>query len=601
MLAEPTAKTISKVKCGNIEGYAPLDIMDEYFEGTAKVVDKFKVKHSFVKVPDYMREAAKRAVEYADENGWGDCGTEVGKKRANDLADPNYDASLDILTRMYSYGSRHKKDFESSKSFDDGCGALMMASWSFTPSNYDQAMSWLERQIKNATEENMKFSSDEFRGDITSVVFEPETYIYRYDKDTQTPYYVFMSKETIRKMLMKLSRLKEMGKITNIINYEHSGMIFNAADVYTYENWIVGEDPKKDKSYEIFGREMKPGTWITTIHFKDKRLFDDFILSNKTTGVSLEGNFFEIPFNFKSEEFIEPKLGQTKDEYIAECIPYMIKEGYAEDQSAAVCYSKWKERFAAGDKVSFDYHDTLNTARGQELYKKELESGSEIYVISAAQNKDDLTTLTDKLGIDRGKVFATGSNTAKIEKIKELGITRHYDNNVDVIDELGSVGEAFADLEEACWEGYEPIGLKNKDGRYVPNCVPIKAAVDTSGMIDYLQPDEDDLLDKEVFKPYDWDKCIADQEKAYGSKEIAQKVCGKIRSENMALLGVVEGAPVYPTKEEADQKAKQLGCEGSHEMTGYGFTPCKTHSEAAELYNAEVLVYLLEDLLNKME
>lgn len=32
------------------------------------------------------------------------------------------------------------------------------------------------------------------------------------------------------------------------------------------------------------------------------------------------------------------------------------------------------------------------------------------------------------------------------------------------------------DLEGACWEGYEPIGLKpSADGsRMVPNCVPIK-------------------------------------------------------------------------------------------------------------------------------
>ena len=29
-------------------------------------------------------------------------------------------------------------------------------------------------------------------------------------------------------------------------------------------------------------------------------------------------------------------------------------------------------------------------------------------------------------------------------------------------------------LEDACWEGYEPIGTKDLDGREVPNCVPIK-------------------------------------------------------------------------------------------------------------------------------
>ncbi len=30
-------------------------------------------------------------------------------------------------------------------------------------------------------------------------------------------------------------------------------------------------------------------------------------------------------------------------------------------------------------------------------------------------------------------------------------------------------------LEDSCWEGYEPIGTKELDGKTVPNCVPIKA------------------------------------------------------------------------------------------------------------------------------
>ena len=29
-------------------------------------------------------------------------------------------------------------------------------------------------------------------------------------------------------------------------------------------------------------------------------------------------------------------------------------------------------------------------------------------------------------------------------------------------------------LEDACWPGWEAIGLKEKDGRMVPNCVKIK-------------------------------------------------------------------------------------------------------------------------------
>ena len=29
-------------------------------------------------------------------------------------------------------------------------------------------------------------------------------------------------------------------------------------------------------------------------------------------------------------------------------------------------------------------------------------------------------------------------------------------------------------LKGACWKGYEAIGMKNKSGKKVPNCVPKK-------------------------------------------------------------------------------------------------------------------------------
>ena len=29
-------------------------------------------------------------------------------------------------------------------------------------------------------------------------------------------------------------------------------------------------------------------------------------------------------------------------------------------------------------------------------------------------------------------------------------------------------------LDESCWKGYKAVGLKDKGGRKVPNCVPIK-------------------------------------------------------------------------------------------------------------------------------
>ena len=83
---------------------------------------------SYSDYPDSVKNAAKSALEWADKNGWGSCGTPVGKQRANQLA-KGEPISVDTIKRMYSYVARHRVDLETSKSYSDGCGLLMMDSW----------------------------------------------------------------------------------------------------------------------------------------------------------------------------------------------------------------------------------------------------------------------------------------------------------------------------------------------------------------------------------------------------------------------------------------------------------------------------------------
>jgi hypothetical protein len=90
----------------------------------------------------------------------------------------------------------------------------------------------------------------------------------------------------------------------------------------------------------------------------------------------------------------------------------------------------------AGLRVSFDYDDTLSTRRGKEMAQKEIDKGNVLYVISARNDKTGMLSTALSLGIPQSRVFATGSNKAKIEKIKELRISKHIDNNRDVINEL---------------------------------------------------------------------------------------------------------------------------------------------------------------------
>ena len=83
---------------------------------------------SYSDYPDGVKNNAKRALEWADKNGWGSCGTPVGKQRANQLA-KGEPISVDTIKRMYSFLSRHEGDLENSTAYGDGCGKLLYDAW----------------------------------------------------------------------------------------------------------------------------------------------------------------------------------------------------------------------------------------------------------------------------------------------------------------------------------------------------------------------------------------------------------------------------------------------------------------------------------------
>ena len=139
----------------------------------------------------------------------------------------------------------------------------------------------------------------------------------------------------------------------------------------------------------------------------------------------------------------KPKPYERMNDFLQRCMgdDKMVSE-YPQDQRAAVCRSAFEEKMAS-EKVSFDYDDTLSTANGLKLAEEWINKGADVYIISARQEKDGMLTRAKRLGIPESRIYATGSNKDKVEKVKELGITIHYDNNEEVIKELESVGRLF--------------------------------------------------------------------------------------------------------------------------------------------------------------
>ena len=151
----------------------------------------------------------------------------------------------------------------------------------------------------------------------------------------------------------------------------------------------------------------------------------------------------------------KPRPSESHDDYIKRCMSDQesVDSFPNEEQRYAVCESKWDEskmsafskfkRLQLGRAVSFDYDETITTAKGMTLARQWLAKGVDVYIISARKNKEPMLNRAKELGIPSMKVFATGSNKAKIEKIKELNILKHYDNNPDVIEKLGKIGQLY--------------------------------------------------------------------------------------------------------------------------------------------------------------
>ena len=83
---------------------------------------------SYADYPDGVKNNARKALEYADKNGWGSCGTPVGKQRANQLAKGEA-ISLETIKRMYSFLSRHEANARKAEGYGEGCAKLMYDAW----------------------------------------------------------------------------------------------------------------------------------------------------------------------------------------------------------------------------------------------------------------------------------------------------------------------------------------------------------------------------------------------------------------------------------------------------------------------------------------
>ena len=293
---------------------------------------------------------------------------------------------------------------------------------------------------------------------LMGALLVPNKPIYR--RNGEEEYYVYFSKDTIR----KTAEMFLMKGNQNNSTLEHQ-LPLNGLSLV--ESWIV-EDEDKDKS-RLYNMNVPVGTWMGAVKVNNDEIWENYVKTGKVKGFSIEGYFADkMP---RPQESIEETLSKIEEEE-ADTLLSTIK-----------AIIKGDKRVKGGKKIEMesysDYPDAVknNAKRGIELNEKE-------------NNK-----CATQVGKIRAQQLAKGEPIS-VETIKRMysylsRAEEYYDEGdssaCGTISYLlwgGKAGRRWAeaklkdldliDLKKPCQAGYEMIGMKEKNGRLVPNCVPIK-------------------------------------------------------------------------------------------------------------------------------
>jgi hypothetical protein len=235
-----------------------------------------RMQESYADYPDAVKNNAKAALKWAEENGWGSCGTSVGKIRANQLANGEA-VSLDTIRRMYSFLSRHKVSAEKSSGYGDGCGQLMYDAWGGA-----SALSWAESKIRAAERMEHAFAiDDEEQRIISGPLILADRKIYR--KEGEREYYVVFPKETVKAIALKFFK---KGYQANVNLMHDGGQTVDG--VTMFESWI------KDDARGIPGmkgyEDVPDGSWFGSFKVENDAVWAK-IKAGEVKGFSVEGIF----------------------------------------------------------------------------------------------------------------------------------------------------------------------------------------------------------------------------------------------------------------------------------------------------------------------
>jgi hypothetical protein len=346
----------------------------------------------------------------------------------------------------------------------------------------------------------------------------PNKPIYR--RNGEDEYYIYFSKDTV----LKASQMYLMQGKQNNSTLEHQYQINGLSLV---ESWIV-EDKVHDKSVK-YGMDLPLGTWVGAVKVNNDKIWSEFVKTGKVKGFSIEGYFAdkmerpkEAIKDFSSDKVLQ-EIDQEEAEYLLGQVKAIIKndkrvkggkkmilESYTDYPSGVK--SNAKRGLELNEKVNNKCATQVGKVRAQQLAQGKAISVETIkrmysYLSRAEEYYDEgdtkaCGTISYLLwGGKAGKRWAESklkelgvlelaseivSDTMAIiddrlaYATKELAIKAAQDIGCDKYHEHEFEGKTWYmpceqhNLKKPCQVGYEQYGMKMKNGKLVPNFIPIK-------------------------------------------------------------------------------------------------------------------------------
>jgi len=240
---------------------------------------------SFTDYPKGISDTAQRVLNYVEKNGWGSCGTDVGKQRAHQLAKGEA-ISMDTVKRMYSFLSRHKGGGADKGEYGDGCGKLMYDAW-----GGDAALSWSQRIVEKADVSSHAFKvQNEEKRIVSGPIMVANLPIYRFNEEMGDHYIVFRP-ETIEAIVQRFARENRNGQA----NIMHDGVQVDG--VFLFESFIIDDRKPTPAGFD----KLPNGSWFGSFKVENDEVWQR-VKSGEFTGFSVEGLF-----SYKDKEDVPDK------------------------------------------------------------------------------------------------------------------------------------------------------------------------------------------------------------------------------------------------------------------------------------------------------